>query len=346
LHYSKKKQTEIIRKLDDKSVYTLSIEELCFYASYRLSKLVVGLLPMHFDEVKYRLCEVGPGRRRFDPLVLDILLSSKYFDRHIYNERLMKMGNWFVASKSGWKFREEKQEVIEKLYECACSEKLFTEIRKKINDIIVSCGYSVLNVEINTDQKYIQFIITIDEQKYLLRFYNSVTWFYPDSSQIWELIDLAGKEKCIPILIAPRIHGSCYQLFKAIGMYARSSYFYFTGKSIDTILKEKDERQIFNNNLHLGKTKLIFDVMKGEEFSNIVHILNMPKNYDEIFSRLINKIKKLNDGFLALKKSKDENINIQERMKRIKSILSMKIGRLNSVKEMVYRNENLIAELN
>jgi len=95
---TKKLQKEIIRKLDNEKLYNLPFEEICIYAVYRLEELIKQTFVVSLDEVKYRFCEAGHGNRRFDPLILDIVLNTKFFTEEICKHNIRYDDNFFF----GW----------------------------------------------------------------------------------------------------------------------------------------------------------------------------------------------------------------------------------------------------
>jgi len=54
--------------------------------------------------------------------------------------------------------------------------------------------------------------------KFLIRYITNDQWIYPYSNEIWSLYKDSNEKDYFPILVAPRVHGICYSLFKTIGM--------------------------------------------------------------------------------------------------------------------------------
>ena len=350
---TKKATKPIIKKLADNSVFTLSPEELCIYGAYRLLNLLDEYEVAYIDEVRYRICEIGPGRRRFDPLMLDIVLASKFFRENVDNQYMYHRENWFYSggSSSEIKVKGIKEAIINDVYASSSSERLFEAIKKRMYGITTKNGYSVLDMEVDKNQKYVQLEIKRKGQALLLRVYNSIEWIYPDAWQIWRLAEDASEKKCVALLVAPRIHGSCFQLFKALGLLARTNYYFFTEKSMNKIRKGIIKSDMVDIDLSLGKIASPSEDAFANSFSNIEHLLTqtVSKYYDTSYTRFAEKFDRIQS--LVTKKAKlllnrpETGFTVIDRIKKIKTVLSMKIGHLNAIKDMVKRSEGLIKEL-
>jgi len=176
-------------------------------------------------------------------------------------------------------------------------------------------------------------------------------WIYPDSWQIWELYNTAYKVGAVPVLIAPRIHGSCFQLFKALGAFARATYYFFMKEDapslIDSWLKGKERDFMQRLKFSPCKNESINSDNFPERFSALSFLLGktIPDNVDDFSEQLNKKSKKivllLNKDFKFLL-SKSPDVDVKQRHDRINKMLSLKIGRTNDIKKMIQRNEGFL----
>lgn len=350
LRVTQKKIKEIIKKLERLSVHRLTFDEFRIYALYRLVELIHKEGVVHYDELLYRFCEVGPGNRRFDPLSVEILLSSpsvwEYLNK---NAEIERKDNWFLvkeAKGNTLSFRI-KEKVLGNIFEGAKTGKLFKLLKDELVAVFQECEYEVISCLEDKDKNYIEFKLKSKEfnDGLLLRFYNTDAWVYPDSWQIWDLFYKANLDKSIPVLIAPKIHGACFPLFKAIGMFARASYYLFIDKSLDEVKSEvldqteKDSCQL--GRFSFGKVDSLPSKYRDERFASVKHLLiEIIPNYCESFlikrNRAVGKVNRVSED---LKDSSKFAIEPKERIQKIKELLGLKLGHLKSVGDMIKRNE-------
>ncbi len=344
---------EILDDLSQKSVFTLSLNDLCIYAIYRIEKLVTKEHIVHYDEIRYRLCEIGPGNRRFDSLVLAIILESDFFQRKAYTN-IIREKNWFSDQKMDLIKNQLslKTKVIEEIYHASISDQVLEKLKKACAIIFKECGYKQIEYLKITNKNYLEFKINHSsntKNNLLLRFYNTPEWIYPDSWQIWDLFETAYKKKCIPVLIAPRIHGACFQLFKTLGMFARANYYIFTDKTmkeIKTIVLKKKKTSL--PNLSLGKFEPLNADNFEKRFDNLKQLLTIiiPEHLDAFTLRQIASSKKiissLNKDLLDSLVLETSKLNAIQRNQRIGKILSFKLGHLKNIRKMIKQNEIVI----
>ncbi len=350
---------EVKAKLTRSSVSRLSPAELCVYLSHRLIELINNESVVDDEELLYRLCEVGPGNLRFDPLTVGVFLESKMCRDLFDKNSIERKGSWFYAKNGDmdeaiFKIKHKISEVIkENIASKNCLKLLKCEVSKIIRDF----DYDVESCLINDKKQYIEFILTSTKLKMriLFRFYNSNEWIYPFSWHLWELFREAGKNRCVPVLVAPRIHGSCFPLFKAIGILARATYGLFSEKNLDEI-KEKNldasEKALLSfQRIAPGKIYCLSHAVVAKDLEGFKQLLVtvVPAYFESCKKRFDQTSKKIgthfNDKFQYLLDPQSSKLDVMERIARIKDILTLKLGHLNALQDVVKRQEDLIKEL-
>lgn len=356
---TQKKIKEIINKLESSSIHQLPFDELLTYAIHRLSSLIGKEYTVSYDELLYRFCEVGPGNRRFDPLTVEILLNSHLVQEYFKEWGVTRKGKWFLAKEGSivdliFKIKEK---VFTAISQSAKTDKLFKLLKTELDAIIKGAGYSILSHAIDKNNDNIEFKIKSKEfdKDLLLRFYNTSEWIYPDSWQVWDLFKKASLDASIPLLIAPKIHGACFPLFKATGILARATYGLFSEKSLDEVkdkfLDNNEKAMYSTQNIAPGKIYcLSYDSgAKGlESLQQLLEIV-LPAHFESCKIRSLKTSKKINhlfhDKLKHLFDCQSSNIDVAGRITRIKDILSLKLGHLNVLQEAANRHEALIEEL-
>jgi len=352
---TKKKVKEILKKLKRSGTYRFPFADLYIYAGYRLIELIENEHVVHYDELMYRFCEVGPGNRRFDPLTVDILINSDLYSKYCEKFTIKRKNQWFHKESGGLdiQFFKIKEKIFKAIKESSETKKLFELLKNALEAIFEACGYTTESFLINENNKYLEFRLKSKKLggDLLLRFYNTNDRFYPDSWQLWDLFQKAHKEDCIPVLIASRIHGSCFPLFKALGIFARVTYCLFTDQSAEeiknTVLNEDEKRLFSFKNISLCKINSMPGGSENPAFEGVKQFLEVvvPGYFEAFklrFDKTAKKIAPLLDGqFKHLLSSESSNLRTTERISRIENILTLKIGHLNIIRDLVKRHKNL-----
>jgi hypothetical protein len=352
---TKKKVKEILKKLKRSGTYRFPFVDLYIYAGYRLIDLIENEHVVHYDELMYRFCEVGPGNRRFDPLTVDILINSDIYRKYFEKSAIKRKDQWFHKESGGLdiQFFKIKEKIFKVIKENSESKKLFELLKNTLEAIFEACGYTTESFLINENNKYLDFKLKSKKLggELLLRFYNTNDRIYPDSWQLWDLFQKAHKEDCIPVLIASRIHGSCFPLFKALGIFARVTYCLFTDQSAEeiknTVLNEDEKRLFSFKNISLCKINSMPGGSGNPVFEGVKQLLEVvvPGYFEAFklrFDKTTKKIAPLLDGqFKYLLGSESSNLRTSERISRIENILTLKIGHLNIIRDLVKRHKNL-----
>jgi len=359
LKATQKSIKEVKAKLKRSSVSKLSSEEVVVYLSYRLIELINSELVVDHDELLYRFCEVGPANLRFDPLIVDAFLESEMSLR-LFNKKSIERKNDWVYEKDGSLIEaliKIKREISEEIRQNLISPDSLKAIKKRVSDVTNNSGYDIESSLIEEKKKYVEFVLTSTQLKgrVLLRFYNDSEWIYPFSWQIWEMFQAAGKKRCIPVLVGARIHGSCFPLFKAIGILARSTYGIFSEKSLDEIvdkvLDSAEKAHLSYRKIAPGKIySLSHESTEGlagveQLLSTVVpaYFVSSKKRFDQTSKKMSPILTAKMQYFFDRNSSK---LNVEEKIARIKKILTLKLGHLNALQDVVNRHEEFIKELN
>lgn len=352
---TKKRVKEILKKLKHTGTYRFPFADLYIYVGYRLIELIGNEHVVHYDELMYRFCEVGPGNRRFDPLTVDILVNSDIYRKHFQKYAIKRINQWFHEEGGGQdtQILKIKEKIFRAIKESSETKKLFDLLKSALEAIFEECGYSTESFLINEDKKYLEFKLKSDKLNsgLLLRFYNTTDWIYPDSWQIWDLLQKAHKEGYISVLIAPRIHGSCFPLFKALGIFARLTYYLFTDQGAheisNGILNEDEKRIISYNNISLCKISSLSGGSRHQAFDGIKQLLEtVVPRYFEAFKLRFDKTRKkiiplLSAQLKHLLDPESSTLKAPQRISRIESILNLRIGHLNILRNLVKRHKSL-----
>lgn len=354
---SKQTTNKVMSKVKQSSVFRLSSEELCIYLAGRLVDLIRRESVVEHDELRYRLCEVGPGNLRFDPLSVNIFIDSRK-GQDLLTENGIKLKDDYFHSNIGTlkaEILKVKSKIIESVNKQIYSQRTSMLLKQKLEELFKGSNYSIVKSLVN--KNYLEFVIKMRKQtgSVLVRVYNTNEWLYPDSWQIWDIFQKANMEHCGPILIAPKIHGSCFPLFKALGVLARTTYSPFTEQSMDEIkeevLNKKDKALISVREVSPIKVNSLAINSTAQSLKGIEQLFTIaiPKYLDEFKIRFEKSAKRIIPHLLAdlkpLLNDKEDIIKPTERLLRIKGILALKVGHLNLVKDFVKRNEDLIIEL-
>ena len=356
LKITKKKTREIVNKLKETSTYFLSPDNFWIYVAYRLVELLRNEYAIYSNELLYHFCEVGPGNRRFDPFIVEILYSSFFMQKYLDKKDIKLEGKWFLMASgdTGNTMLKIKEKLLAAILENSKTDNLFQLLKKELENIFKEDEYEIVGTSINKKMTYIEFKLITKKFKngLLLRFYNTNEWIYPDSWQIWGLFEKARLDSLIPILIAPKIHGACFPLFKALGIFARAEHDLFIEKSLQEIrnivLNKEENDYFFIKKILPCKIDCLSSTSNSERFLGIKQLLSMtiPKYYD-VFAKNFTKATVKVNNFSLDKFSNIPNteIKLEERMQRIKDLLKLKIGHFKTIKNMIKRNEMLIAWL-
>lgn len=356
---TKKKTREVLRRVKESSVFKLSSEEICIYMVYRLIELVRNENVIGYDELVYRFCEVGPGNLRFDPLAVSIFVNSKSC-KELFEQNANRRKDGYFCSDDQYLTNQLvniKTKLAETIKGKTSSGNCLMLLKQNLKILFKESDYNASKVLINKNKVYLEFIVKSEKIKgnILFRFYNTNEWIYPDSWHIWDIFQRAHRKGCIPVLVAPRIHGSCFPLFKSIGVLARMTYGVFAEQSIDEIktkvLNDAEKDLLFLRAKSLPRIYSLSQSAEMQCFDGVKQLItiSIPK-YINTFKIRFEKMEKkiipyLKNELKHLLNCHTFVLEPSERLLRIKDILSLKLGHLNAIQDFVRRHEELISEL-
>jgi hypothetical protein len=230
-----KKVKKIVRK---RSVNALSRSELSSYLKYRVNNLLKNNGVLTKRELTYLLCEVGPGKMRMDPELLDIAGVA-----------------FLIKSKSLQQNNDSKtKSKIEKLI---VKDVLSSSIKDKISVLLTKCFEEVNRVKINKKTYY---KCKYKDTPTIILIANG-EWVMPDNN-LSEFLTYAKNHNLQPIIIAKKVHGMLFPLFKLIGVLALSTYtVLLQGKTISKISLLEDR---FEDNVkYREKSTNLDDLIKN-----------------------------------------------------------------------------------
>jgi hypothetical protein len=357
---TKREVKNIKSKLWAKRILDLSSREICIYVLYRIETLMQLAVALSYNELRYNLCEVGPGKRRIDPWALDIVVQSKFFEKLSNLIKRDYSNLFFFVNKDPPSslldnVLETKAKIITKLQSIEQSKEVQENIVELISNTAQRNECTVLKSFVNVEHPFAECEISykkLSSKNLLIRFYNKGDWIYPDSYEIWDLFQKAFNSRCIPILLAPRIHGCCFQVFKNLGMFARANYYLFISDKYNTIIEsvaDTETRRILDfSNLKFGQYENIKSELAYGEFQVLTKLLSstIPK-YHESFSVNLERMYKrliplLSEDLKELFNKKRTYLDMKERLGFIRKFVNLvPLGKITELKKIIKRNEKL-----
>lgn len=361
---TKREIKRIKNELWTKRLLDLPPREICIYVLYRMETLMQLAIVLSYNELKYNLCEVGPGKRRIDPWTLNIVLQSKFFKKLSNLVRRDYADFTFFTNKNAPLsllngLLDAKAKIMSRLQDLEKSREIQEKIVELISNTTQRNNCAVLNSSINLESPFVECEVShkkLEAKNLLIRFYNKEEWIYPDSYEIWDLFKRAFSLKCIPILLAPRIHGSCFQVFKNLGMFARANYYLFITDKYNGVIEslaEAEEKRIIDlSSLKFGQYENIKSELIYGEFQVLTKLLvsTIPKYYKSFSINLEKMYKKLipllDVDLSEFIRAKDKVMDAKEKISSISRFISLvPMGRITELKKIIKRNEKLIRGL-
>lgn len=186
-----------------KSMLDLRADKVQKYLDYRLEHLVSRRIVLFPKEQRYLLGETGPSPLRFDPEVLELLVSDKpIIGEQYHSERQIKE---ITALKS---------EVAEHLEASLSKDELRETIKVNLENYLGDL--EIIN------KSPLTFKGVLDGRSVMIFFYND-GWIMPNNDLVKDL-KYAHQQDCYPVFIAKKIHGVIFPYFKAIGAQGFNLY--------------------------------------------------------------------------------------------------------------------------
>ncbi len=214
----KKQLKTVINKLNKQPIFSLTSDEFDLYFEHRLDKLVYDKKVLTRNELIYLLSETGPGNRRIDPRLVTTLVNQDILISSIY-EALPEI-----------KKLKDKKEKVEKYI-------LAHKISKETKELIAKLIKTYLkNVKIAS---YDPFIIEATFKGVPVAcFIRNGDWIFPDQ-ELFSFLQTAQTQKRFPIIIAKKISGILFPVFKGLSILGLNLY--------KTFLPEEAEKLIANS---------------------------------------------------------------------------------------------------
>lgn len=213
----KKRLKEVVEKLDRSHISTLSSKELSIYYEHRLETILQKKYVLTFPELLYLLSETGPGNRRFDPRSLPLLTKTQILLRPS------------VLDPDEAKKLERKKRKID----------AYTELVKNSNEmrglILKILGSHVKNLSPITEEPFVingefrDIPITV-----LIK---NGDWIFPNK-ELFSFLKEAQTNKKFPIIIAKKIHGILFPVFKNISVLGLNLYKTYLPKEAEKLIKD------------------------------------------------------------------------------------------------------------
>lgn len=253
-----------------------------------------------------------------------------------------------------------KARKIKRTHELAVSEKVQEALRELMISTAQTNSCPVSNAVINRRNAFVECQVhhpKIAGRNILIRLYNTHEWIYPDSSAIWSLISKASKNGCIPVLLAPHIHGSCFQLFKSLGMFGRANHFVFISQRqkgvVESVSVPVGTEKLYLVGFKFGRLENIAAQSAYGELPELTELLSstIPRFYHSFSANLEKTYQKLMP--LVVKRlgeqvtRQKEHRSMAVRLDSLSHFLaSAKLRGVVELRKMIKRDRALIKSLN
>ena len=219
----------------------LTVPEYINYLNHRIINLVTTRYVLSDAELKYLLCETGPGNIRFDPEIVGLHLTSKNNTLDISVKHKVVGKNHFLLNPET---SEEnladiimaKSRLLKTISSRNTQKKVLELLANQIESVAQKCSVSLSELLIT--QNTIEFVI---EEKALVRYFTN-QWIYLHHREMWQLLEKAHELNLGAIILSPKIHGICFPVFKKIGLFGSNTYTLYL---LASSLKEIDEFNSF-----------------------------------------------------------------------------------------------------
>lgn len=194
---------QIKAKLNKYYLAALNPEELQIYFDSRLEKVLRDKKVVTSNELLYLLCETGPGDRRFDPRHLSLLSHDDLLSTSPYGgiPEIIELG-------------EKKKNIDEYLADNQDSEAVRNPILKVLGSYVKNLKVSSRNpfvVDGTFGKIPISFLIKNGQ------------WVLPNE-ELFTFLQEAQRGKRLPIVVAKKISGILFPMFKGISVLGLNLY--------------------------------------------------------------------------------------------------------------------------
>lgn len=277
----KKELEKVKEKLEKQPLSSLSINEMAIYFEYRLDNLILKTKVITEKELYYLFSETGPGNLRMDPRIIKKLTNKKLF-----------IDQRFQGVPEIEKLKDNKIQVNDYSIKNQNSEEtrnLIIKILKKYLDnvTLISNNPFIIEAKLNN----IPIIILLKNGE----------WVFPDSD-LFSFIQKAQKENKFPVLIAKKIPGILFPVFKGLSILGFSLYKTYLPEKIKKLVDEINEPK---ENFHKTKYNDQFQFLNQKEIEGDINkdqLVNFLKN------TLPNNIETYYNNFIKIKIKVGDNL--------------------------------------
>ena len=206
------KLASVKKKLSSESLLALTAEELEFYFLRRLDSLLRSKRVLVRRELEYLLGETGPGSRRIDPELLRYLTNEQVFTDSLIG-RLPE-----IEARIAGKKTKLQNHILSDL-----------QSQKNASFISALLGQYFKSLEIRS---VIPLIFAGSFRQIPVHILvNNGGWIMPDRI-LFDFVSQARQSRCLAVVIAKKVHGILFPLFKSLGIIGANTYqTYVSGKT-------------------------------------------------------------------------------------------------------------------
>ena len=278
----KKELKQVREKLDKQPLSSLSIDEMAIYFEYRLENLISKAKVITETELYYLFSETGPGNLRIDPRIIKKLTDEKLFiDSRYQNmpgvkqvkDKKIKVNNYLIKNRNS----EKTLNLI---------IKIFKRYLDKVK--LISSYPFVMEAEFN------DIPITI--------LFKNGEWIFPDS-ELFLFIQKAQKEGKFPVVIAKKIPGILFPVFKGLSILGFSLYKTYLPEEIkglvDDINEQKEDfyKLKFNDQFQFLDEKVAGKNLNSDQLINFLEN-TLPNNITTYYDNFIKMKIKVSDNLV------------------------------------------------
>ncbi|MFA6251384.1 MAG: hypothetical protein WC603_02040 [Candidatus Paceibacterota bacterium] len=278
----KKELKQVKDKLNKQPLSSLSINEMAIYFEYRLENLRSKAKVITETELYYLFSETGPGNLRIDPRIIKKLTDEKLF--------------------------------IDLRYQNIPGIKQIKDKKIKVNDYLIKNRSSekTLNLIIKIFKRYLEKVKLISSHPFVIEaefndipitiLFKNGEWIFPDS-ELFLFIQKAQKESKFPIVIAKKIPGILFPVFKGLSMLGLSLYKTYLPEEIkETVDDINEAKEDFYKLKYNDQLQFLNEKANGKNLSNdqIINFFeNTLPNNIEIYYNNFTKINvKVSDNLI------------------------------------------------
>jgi hypothetical protein len=198
------KLASVKEKLLTQPLICLTAEELELYFLHRVDNLLRSKMVLVRRELEYLLGETGPGSGRIDPELVGGLTDKRLFTGSLI-AHFPRMATSFASKKT-------------KLQDLVVGD---LHSAKSVDLMAVLFGHYVESLEIrNTCPLVFGGSIRRVPVHIIV---NNGGWIMPDRI-LFEFVSQARQSRCLAVVIAKKIHGILFPLFKSLGIVGTNTY--------------------------------------------------------------------------------------------------------------------------